>query len=448
MKSPAKFIQLRCSDLGLNFTTAQVTSKKNTRAYMTGPHCAKASVVVNEFLEMHYYQLWIKNRVNLLLTKGEKRVIIHLPTGSGKTRTANELLAERLNSLEPGRVVVWVCHSVELCAQAESSMVRLLKYRAQRRVNIIPFYGNTKELVIDSETPNLIYVTYGKLASYSKKFGLKHLASRTSLVVVDEAHKVLATTYSQLISDILILGSDLIGLTATPGRGNADKHVMNKALSAYFYSNLVSYKEVNAGNLFELLTEQGYLASIEHEVLLHSGSFKLDDDDLIKFNKTGFLPSDSLDDLSSNFSRNDEILGRIRQLIKNGKQRVLIFAASTEHAKILSALLEFKNLKSGLILGETPLEIRQEIYRDFKQGEINVIVNYGVLTTGFDEPKLDVCLIARPCSSPVLYSQMVGRALRGVKNGGNSQNLIIDVSDNFIGMPALDELFVRWNLNF
>ena len=194
-----------------------------------------------------------------------------------------------------------------------------------------------------------------------------------------------------------------------------------------------------------MLAEQGYLTNIER---YFTRSFKLDDDDLRKFNKTGFLPSDSLDDLSSNFSRNDEILGRVRQLIKNGKQRILVFAASTEHAKILSALLEYKNLKSGLILGETPMEIRQGIYRDFKQGEINVMVNYGVLTTGFDEPKLDVCLIARPCSSPVLYSQMVGRALRGVKNGGNSQNLIIDVSDNFIGMPALDQLFVRWNLNF
>ena len=54
--------------------------------------------------------------------------------------------------------------------------------------------------------------------------------------MVDEGNKVLATTYSQLISDLLILGSDLIGLTATPGRGNADKVIRNKALSAYFYS--------------------------------------------------------------------------------------------------------------------------------------------------------------------------------------------------------------------
>ena len=448
MKSPAKFVALRCKDLGLDFKLAPISSKIESRAYVARPYGAKKSLVVNEYLEMHYYQLWIKNRVNSLLTKGVKRVIIHLPTGSGKTRTANELLLERLNSLEPGRVIIWVCHSVELCAQAESSMVRLLNYRAQRSVNIMPFYGNAKEFELDSERPNIVYVTYGKLISYRKKNGLQDLSNKTNIVVVDEAHKVLATTYSQIISDLLVLGADLIGLTATPGRGNTDKQIMNKALSAYFYTNLVSYKEVDAGNLFKLLTEQGYLASIEHEVLLHSGSFKLDDDDVRKFNNTGFLPSESLGDLSSNFSRNDEILGRVKQLIKTGKQRILIFAASTEHAKILSALLEFRNVKLGLVLGDTPLEMRQEIYADFKQGEINVIVNYGVLTTGFDEPKLDVCLIARPCSSPVLYSQMVGRALRGVKNGGNSQNLIIDVSDNFVGMPALDQLFVRWNLNF
>ena len=108
----------------------------------------------------------------------------------------------------------------------------------------------------------------------------------------------------------------------------------------------------------------------------------------------------------------------------------------------------YRKLKAKLVLGETPMQERQHIYKDFKEGELNIIVNFGVLTTGFDEPKLDVCLIARPCSSPVLYSQMVGRALRGEKNGGNKKNKIIDVSDNFIGMPELDQLFVRWNLNY
>ena len=84
--------------------------------------------------------------------------------------------------------MVWVCHSVELCAQAESSMVRLLK-TGPKGGEYIPFYGNTKELVIDGETPNILYVTYGKQVSYSKKFGLKYLASRLVLLWSTKAIK-------------------------------------------------------------------------------------------------------------------------------------------------------------------------------------------------------------------------------------------------------------------
>lgn len=448
MKYPSKFMQLRSLDLSLNFEKPKTLPKSKIQAYYVSPYEPGYSIEVKDFLTMHYYQLWVKNKLSAALSNGANRLIVHLPTGSGKTRTANELVCEKLNSGEAGSVILWVCHSVELCAQAENSLARLLRYRAQREVKIIPYYSNAKDLVIDVEKVNIVYSTYGKLNSYRKKNGLSKLASTTRLVIVDEAHKVLAPTYAQVITELLSHNADLIGLTATPGRGNLDNQVMNKALAAYFYSNLISYKEFNASNLFQKLTAEGYLAHIDHEVLIHSGSFRLGDEALRKFSKTGFIPGEALDDLSSNFSRNDEIIGRIRQLIRAGKQRILVFAASTEHAKILIALLNYGRINAALVLGETLQKDRQEIYRKFKDGAINVIVNFGVLTTGFDEPRLDVCLIARPCSSPVLYSQMVGRALRGIKNGGNEKNLIIDVSDNFIGMPELDQLFIRWNLNY
>ena len=448
MKYPSRFIQVRCTDLNLIFQKPKTLPKRKLGSYSVTPFEPESTIEIKDFLTMHYYQLWVKNKISANLNKGVKRLIVHLPTGSGKTRTANELVCEKLNSGEAGSVILWVCHSVELCAQAEVSLTRLLRYRAQRVVNVVPFYSTAKELLIDKEKVNIVYLTYGKLNSYRKKYGLSTLASITRIVIVDEAHKVLAPTYAQVISEVLSFGADLIGLTATPGRGNIDNQIMNKALAAYFYSNLISYKEFNASNLFQLLTEEGYLARIDHEVLIHSGSFRLENEALRKFSKSGFIPGEALDELSSNFSRNDEILGRIRQLIRAGKQRILVFAASTEHAKILIALLNYGKINAALVLGDTPQEDRQVIYGKFKDGSINVIVNFGVLTTGFDEPKLDVCLIARPCSSPVLYSQMVGRALRGSKNGGNDKNLIIDVSDNFVGMPELDQLFIRWNLNY
>jgi DNA repair protein RadD len=73
-----------------------------------------------------------------------------------------------------------------------------------------------------------------------------------------------------------------------------------------------------------------------------------------------------------------------------------------------------------------------------------VLLNYGVLTTGFDAPKTDVCIIARPVRSIVLYSQMVGRILRGPKNKGNKTNTLYTIKDN-LGHGDYDELFNSFN---
>lgn len=74
-----------------------------------------------------------------------------------------------------------------------------------------------------------------------------------------------------------------------------------------------------------------------------------------------------------------------------------------------------------------------------------MIVNYGVLTTGFDAPKTSSVLITRPTKSLVLYSQMVGRAIRGKLAGGNEEAEIVTVVDTTLpGFGNLAEAFKNW----
>mgnify|MGYP001493181216 CR=1 FL=1 len=73
-----------------------------------------------------------------------------------------------------------------------------------------------------------------------------------------------------------------------------------------------------------------------------------------------------------------------------------------------------------------------------------IMCNYGVLATGFDAPNVDVVCIARPTKSAVLYSQMIGRGLRGPKVGGTEQCLILEVRDNFIGQDEQDLLYKKF----
>ena len=73
------------------------------------------------------------------------------------------------------------------------------------------------------------------------------------------------------------------------------------------------------------------------------------------------------------------------------------------------------------------------------------LFNYAVLTAGFDAPRTRCAIIARPTKSLVLYSQMVGRAMRGTRSGGNKSCEIYTVVDTALpGFGSVVEAFSHW----
>ena len=70
-----------------------------------------------------------------------------------------------------------------------------------------------------------------------------------------------------------------------------------------------------------------------------------------------------------------------------------------------------------------------------------MLINLEILSTGIDIPALNRLIVTRPVKSAILYSQMVGRALRGPKNGGNKYNTIINVLDNLDFFPDISLLY-------
>jgi superfamily II DNA or RNA helicase len=100
-----------------------------------------------------------------------------------------------------------------------------------------------------------------------------------------------------------------------------------------------------------------------------------------------------------------------------------------------------------VVTGLTDRITRERVIAKFKSSDPQPIVmcNYGVLTTGFDAPKTSAAVIARPTRSLVLYSQMVGRAIRGVRAGGNAEAEILTVVDPVLpGFGNLAEAFTNW----
>ena len=74
-----------------------------------------------------------------------------------------------------------------------------------------------------------------------------------------------------------------------------------------------------------------------------------------------------------------------------------------------------------------------------------ILINFGVLTTGFDAPAASAALIARPTKSLVLYSQMVGRVIRGPLAGGTERCEVVTVVDTTLpGFGDIAEAFTNW----
>ena len=132
--------------------------------------------------------------------------------------------------------------------------------------------------------------------------------------------------------------------------------------------------------------------------------------------------------LAKNVQRNKIILNKLLELPEDS--RVLVYACTVEHAEVLNNLLIAKGKRSVVITGDTPRYKRQSFIEQFKQNDIQFIVNHSVLTTGFDAPKTDIIVLCRPTFSDILYEQIVGRGLRGTKFSGTETCTIIDFCDN------------------
>lgn len=360
------------------------------------------------------------------------RFILQMPTGSGKTRTAIEIITHFLNSHRPGSVVLWMVHSEELCEQAYECFRQIWPHVSQKEVRLARCWGDGGVLPFEFPESGFIVGSFARLHAMLKKVPktFSEIANRVGLLVVDEAHKVLAPTYQVVVNALVGPSTRVIGLTATPGRSVSDQEE-NKALAEFFFSDIIS---VESGTIpvIDYLRAKGVLSETEYVPLKTGRSYDLSDRDKSYLERFFDLPPGLLHRLGNDDVRNVEIVKRLERECKDGGQ-IIFFACSVDHSKFICALLNFLGIHAAHVDGTTSRSRRQALINDFKESRVQVLCNYGLLSTGFDAPKTNVVFIARPTGSIVLYSQMIGRGLRGPAIGGTERCRVIDVIDNIAG---------------
>lgn len=413
--------------------------------YMPAPKKAFVSqetllAPLSAYKPLKEYQYPIHQASSKRLETPRSRFVIQMPTGSGKTRTAIEIICSYLNASSENTIVVWLAHSEELCEQASDSFTEIWPHVAKHDLQFIRCWGS------DGKLPAVIKNRAFVVGGFSKLYRLQEknphlfeaLRPRIGLVVVDEAHKVIAPTYETVTRTFIGENTSVIGLTATPGRSvtNQDE---NQELAKFFFMDLLS---IQSGDkpVIAYLRDKGVLSHVEYEPLETHRPFNLSAKEKSYLEKFYDLPPGFLMRLGSDDVRNVEIIKKLEREAES-KSRILFFACSVDHSKFVCAVLKFLGIAAAHIDGDTPRAQRAASITAFRAGTIQVLCNYGVLSTGFDAPRTDVVFIARPTQSIVLYSQMIGRGLRGPAIGGTESCKVIDVVDNIIGFSNQNRVY-------
>jgi len=386
-------------------------------------------------------------------------MLVHMPTGTGKTKTTMHTIVNYLEfSLNKKGLVLWVAHTTELLQQAYDTFKEVWGHLGDGDLNAYKLWGNHNIEDISKPLDGLVFCGLGKLMSLhdNNPEMFERLHADCRLLVFDEAHKAAATKTKQIVESLLKMPAGyenraLIGLTATPGR-TTEASYNNDLLADMFGNKLISIdsniiNQINMGrlralnataesNIIKYFQERRILAEMTVERLKYQESFSQEElreiqKSLKDIGDDRDFTSKQLEIFAKNKNRNKVIMDKLKSLHEQGVPTI-VFACSVSHAKMLSSMLTLEDISNSLVIGDmNPIE-RKEAIEEFKDRNsgTDIIINYEVLTTGFDSKNIRCVFITRPTQSVVLYSQMLGRGLRGPQMGGNESCLLVDVDDN------------------
>lgn len=310
--------------------------------------------------------------------------LVSLPTGAGKSLVISELakkLAEPLLILVPSK---------ELLEQDKE------KLEHWTPVNV--YSASMNEKTIGNIT----------IATIQSAYKNPELFKQFKVVIIDEADlvdiKKLDGMYRKLFKG---MGDPKIyGLTATPfrmdhfyrswGRQFWQKETVHtlKVLTRYkqrFWSRMLYV--VQPGDL----VKEGYLAPLTYHHI-----------NLIEHSRLAFNKSKSEFDMEDFEAKFNEFVSQAAYNIKMINDSTLVFCATVSQAENFKQFLP----DAGIITSKTPKKERERLVEGFRNGQIKVILNVGVLLVGFDKPDLKNIVVARPTRSLRLHMQMLGRGMR------------------------------------
>lgn len=300
--------------------------------------------------------------------RGVKRPLVVMATGLGKTATAMSI-PWRVN---PGKML-FLADRRELLRQA---------WKAAKLWNPTLDVGLDHETYRAAPQQDLVIGSIPAIGAKNTKRLLGFYEDHFKTVFFDEAHHAAAATHIRAMKRFA--GADqIIGLTATPFRHDGFD-------LANIFDEIVATYDLTWG------MEHGWLVDVR-SFFVRSG---VDISDLET--RGGDFAEESLELALNTDYRNSLIIGALNEYAFDRKS-ILIFAASTGHVKILVDQLNRYGWKAEGVVGATPKAERKEIFERFANGETRVMVGCQVPQEGYDNPRIDCVMLARPTKSVPMF---------------------------------------------
>lgn len=344
-------------------------------------------------LELRDYQEKAIQEIRQIYAKGTRKILLNLPTGSGKTLCFSYMLK---SCHEKGTKAIMVVRGRDLVDQASSRLTR------EGVPHGVLMAGHEKYDL----TCSIQICSIDTLSA-------RHLKPDASLIVIDEAHLAGSEKFRSFLAHYD--KAFILGVTATP-YGEADlTHIAETVVSPIGIEELIA---------------QGYLVDARY-----FGAAEPIDLSDIKITK-GDYNEKQLDEKMQDLKLVADVVASYKRLGEN--RPALCFAVSIEHSKKLAAQFVENDVAAIHLDAGSSREARLKEIARLESGEIKVICNVGIFTTGVDIPALSCIILARPTKSYNLYVQMLGRGTRCAP--GKKDFLVIDHAQavfehGFITMP-------------
>ena len=313
--------------------------------------------------------------------------LIVMPTGTGKTQTFGAFI-----KAWKGRVLV-LAHRDELIDQARKRVAQMTS----------EYVGLEKaEWTSGSER-----IVVASVQTLTKRRLKKWQANHFTLIVTDEAHHAVATSY-RVIYDHFPEAKRL-GVTATADR--ADERALEQVFETVAFVYEVQ-EAIDDEHLCPVSVKRVVVQSI----------------DMTSVKKTAGDYNGA--QLKQVFSDEETLHGVARPAVELvGSRKTLAFIDSVDNAHRLAEVINrYRPGAARAVDGETPTNDRRALFEGFARGDFQYLVNVNVATEGYDCPAVAAILMVRPTLSRALYAQMLGRGLRPYP--GKDECLVVEFTGN------------------